>query len=249
MKEASIRELRELEDTYWWNVGKRELLLELAARYFPPGGSDRVLEIGFGPGRTLKELSALYPFVYGVDVADAAIGFSITHGLKLVAQADAESGLPFRDRRFRLVVCADFLEHMQDDSAVLKEIHRVVEYGGGLIVNVPAYPSLYSNWDKAMGHKRRYSRKELAERIETAGFEAIKLTCTNTFIFPVAIIMRKIKGLLLRGGQSGDYPSDFIPVPAALNSLLINMYRTERFLIRRMNLPFGLSIAAVAMKV
>jgi SAM-dependent methyltransferase len=63
------------------------------------------------------------------------------------------------------------LEHIDDDAATLREIHRVLRPGSALLVYVPAFPVLYTSMDRRVGHLRRYRRHDLRRKVEAAGFD------------------------------------------------------------------------------
>jgi glycosyltransferase involved in cell wall biosynthesis len=69
------------------------------------------------------------------------------------------------------VVCLNVLEHIQDDEAVLRNLHRVLPPACRLVFLVPFNPKLYSEFDRQIGHFRRYSRGELERKMEEAGFD------------------------------------------------------------------------------
>jgi len=248
VQEKLIQELYEIENTYWWPVAKRKLLTDFARRYRLPAGPARAAEIGPGAGRTLIELKKIYETACGFELSPAAIGFCRERGLDCLVMADAEKGLPATDGSFDIAVCSDVLEHFEDDTAVMREIARVLAPGGVIVFSVPAYQFLFSYWDESHGHKRRYTKKEMAARLNEAGFDVLKLTYTNFFILPAAIAVRKLKGLMSRGEGTGGAGSDHFKVPPSVNRLLDAVYRAERVLIKHINLPFGLSVAGVARK-
>ncbi|HXI11546.1 MAG TPA: glycosyltransferase [Thermoanaerobaculia bacterium] len=73
--------------------------------------------------------------------------------------------------KFDTVTCLNVLEHTEDDRAALRRINGLLQAGGRVIVYVPADPSLYGSLDRSMGHKRRYERGELLQKMQEAGFE------------------------------------------------------------------------------
>lgn len=73
-------------------------------------------------------------------------------------------------RPFDSIVMINVLEHIQDDEALLRTIHRSLAPGGTVIVFVPALQQLFSPLDKAAGHFRRYEKSQLRHILESSGF-------------------------------------------------------------------------------
>ncbi len=62
------------------------------------------------------------------------------------------------------------VEHIEDDRTALAALRRALPSGGTAAVLVPAHDWLYSRFDAEHGHFRRYTKRELAEKLEGAGF-------------------------------------------------------------------------------
>lgn len=106
------------------------------------------------------------------------------------------ANLPVKEvsaHNFDTIICSNTLEHIQDDTAVLNNFHSVLG-GGNLIIVVPTLKFLYCSLDKAAGHYRRYSLKELSSRVEQAGFTVVESMHANFF----GIIGWFFNGKLLR---------------------------------------------------
>lgn len=78
---------------------------------------------------------------------------------------DISSGI-----EFDTILYIDVIEHIQNDSAELERAKQLLRPGGHLIVLVPAHPFLFSPFDEAIGHYRRYNKKML-KSAAPAGFE------------------------------------------------------------------------------
>jgi SAM-dependent methyltransferase len=84
------------------------------------------------------------------------------------------------DDDWNAIVNINVLEHIQDDERELKNYHaRLLKQNGTLCLFVPARPELYSQLDKDFGHFRRYTRAELRQKLERAGFEIVRLRYYN----------------------------------------------------------------------
>lgn len=82
---------------------------------------------------------------------------------------------------FDTIVCSNVLEHLEEDETVLRNFYHFLPYGGRLILLVPALKGLYNRLDRELGHIRRYSRKELAQKISNSGLKILSLTYFNFF--------------------------------------------------------------------
>jgi len=78
------------------------------------------------------------------------------------------------DERFDSVIYVNVLEHIEDDKSELLKARELINPNGHILIFVPALPFLYSNFDKQVGHFRRYMRKELAKLIQKSGFSVVK---------------------------------------------------------------------------
>jgi SAM-dependent methyltransferase len=77
------------------------------------------------------------------------------------------------------IISLNVLEHVEDDRAVLRNFFNLLAPRGHVILIVPCHPSLYTECDKALGHFRRYSDKEIKDKLEEAGFKLLSLKQIN----------------------------------------------------------------------
>jgi SAM-dependent methyltransferase len=232
----AIARKAELERRHWWYRGRRHVVRAALAR-LPLMTGREVLEVGCGTGHNLTWLSELGP-ARGIEVNPAAVEWARAAGHR-VETGDLEA-LAFGDGEFGLLACLDVLEHVSDDAAALREMRRVTEPGGVLLITVPAYPSLFSAHDRAAGHRRRYSPSRLIGLTRPAGWEPVLQTNFNLVLLPVAVAAR----LVSRPQRASRPPrSDLLRTPAALDGVLQWPLRAEAAAVRAgLSLPAGLSI-------
>jgi len=77
------------------------------------------------------------------------------------------------------VLALNILEHVEDDVAVLKNIYKILCSGGTFVILVPAHKFLYNAIDKAIGHRRRYSKRDVIEKILQTDFKIKKIFYFN----------------------------------------------------------------------
>jgi SAM-dependent methyltransferase len=226
-----------LEDTHWWFQGRKEIVLALVKRYYTEE-RPRILDVGCGTGGMSAHFAAIGRSV-GLDTAPEAANFCSRRGLDMMLGSG--SSLPIREASFDIVSALDVIEHIEDDAAVLNEMHRVCRPGGLLLVTVPAFRFLWSKHDDLNHHKRRYIRRQLNAAVREAGFQPLTLSYYNTFLLPAAVLRK----FILRFDNNGA-ACHLERVPQPVNSLFRQILTLERPLVARMDLPLGESIFCAA---
>jgi SAM-dependent methyltransferase len=247
MHPDEYRVMYEMEDAFWWYRGLRVLLKGLLARHLRADQpKPRILDAGCGTGANLKLLEA-YGDTLGVDISEQAIAFCRQRGIAAdkVMQASVTE-LPFRDRLFDLAVSFDVICNIVDDIGAFAEVGRVLKPNGIFVVQLPAYRWLWSRHDVAVGHKWRYTARTVREKLSRAGFAVERLTYVNTLLFPFVATRRVFDRRALENGHK--IRSEVSPLPRPLNGLLSILYSGEMRAASRVDLPYGLSIVAVARK-
>jgi SAM-dependent methyltransferase len=238
LESEELERMAGFEEWYWWHRGRRTIVRRILQRHAPPGA--RILDVGCGTGATTASLRR-FGDVSGIDLGPAALRHARARGLS-VARGSAER-IPVRSAALDVVVALDVLEHLDDDRRALLEILRVLRPGGILLLTVPAYAFMWSGHDNAIGHRRRYLRGELRERIVSAGFEVALCSYVMGSILPIAMAVRLAERVFGRRGPArADYPA----VPRVLNSALAHLVGLGGLVAPIVPLPFGLSIIAVA---
>jgi SAM-dependent methyltransferase len=223
--------------------------LELLNRYMGADGSQerQILDVGCGTGTMLTYLAS-YGRAQGVDIDEEAVGYCHERGVKDV-RLGAAADLPFDNDSFDLVTALDVVEHLDDDAAALREMGRVLRPGGYLLVTVPAHRFMWGDQDEVNMHKRRYVAAELRERFAAMGFDVLRVSYMNALFFAPIAGIRLLRRLQRRLQPRTAPKSDFrFAVPRRLNSLLALMFGAEAPIIRRVDIPFGVSIMGLARK-
>ena len=217
-------------------------MLDNIDRYLTKNNQPKILDIGCGSGLMLNALGRVGE-TYGMDVSDEAISFS-----KEIFNGRVEKGalpdvLPYEENFFDMITALDVIEHIDNDIDSISAIHSLLVPGGKCIFTVPAYMFLWSRHDDINQHKRRYTLSELNEKLVHAGFNVEKISYYNTLLFPIVFLVRMLNNVLKRDGASDlDMPG------TAMNLVLKKIFGIEKYLLRYINLPFGVSVLAVVRK-
>jgi hypothetical protein len=93
-------------------------------------------------------------------------------------------------QKYAAIYTSNVLEHIENDSAILKELFDSIMPGGIIGIYVPAHPILYSIMDKEIGHVRRYTRSELKEKVNVAGFSIQSITYDEFLGFFASVVVK-----------------------------------------------------------
>jgi ubiquinone/menaquinone biosynthesis C-methylase UbiE len=234
-----------LEDSYWWFVGKRRIAQNLIEEFIPLNQREAILDVGCGTGATMCFLDR-YGRAYGIDISETALCFCQERALSRLSRASVLR-LPFADSSFSLITAFDVLYHEKvvDDLVALKEFHRVCKKGGSVLISEPAFNFLWSGHDVAYHGKRRYVASELGSKLEEIGFQVVKFSYSNALLFPFVLAFRMWKRFC-RPSPEGH--SDLKPLNPYLNKILRAVYNLEALLVCKVRLPVGSSVVCVARK-
>jgi len=242
--DATLYEAHErLEDTHWWFEGRRRVIRQvLTQALHGPAASRRVLDVGCGTGGMFP-LLAEFGAVEGVEAsADARERARRRFPSVPVHEGGLPEGLP--ERAFELVTLFDVLEHVDDAAGSVRALARRLAPGGQLVVTVPAFQFLWSHHDEVNHHRRRYTRGELVAELEAGGLRVSWASYFNTLLFPAVLATRAAQRLApwLAQGEGAD----LTPTPEPFNWALGHLFGAEARLVRRLRLPVGVSVMAVA---
>jgi SAM-dependent methyltransferase len=240
MNPIAYREMEQTEEVHWWFCARRTILSKIIKGLNLPHLA-RILEIGCGTGGNLEMLSR-FGTVSAIEMDATAIEMA---NKKTKNRYDIKNGycpdvLPATNTRFDLICLFDVLEHIEEDTKTLQLLSKLLEKKGRILLTVPAYEWLFGPHDVLLHHKRRYNAKLLRERVTSSGLKMTKLSYFNTILFPLALITRCKDKLLRSTNATGTKP----PKPF-LNFILKKIFECERFLLEKINLPFGVSLLCI----
>lgn len=232
-----------IEQRHAWFRARNEMIGERVAEVVSDlSAGFRVLEVGCGSGSVLQVLERVCNRgdVVGLDLYEEGLQFARSRTGCTLVRGDANCP-PF-GQEFSLVGMFDVLEHLPEDVTVLRRMGEILLPEGVLMLTVPADPALWSYFDEAAHHQRRYTLPELEGKLVATGFQVEYIT---HFMLPLHPVMRLYRGMgRHRGADTVDRDLKIVPV---FNELLYWALRQERWAFRkRKQLPLGTSIFAMA---
>ena len=239
---SAYTDLLEREGRHFWFLARKRIVREILQQIAPRLGEGfRAVEAGCGNGDLLGVLEGMsgHPFAVGIDLFHEGLQHARGRVSCPLIRGDVRN-VAFR-KPFDLVLLCDVLEHVDDDAAALENIHRFLKPAGTLLLTVPAHPSLWSAFDDAAGHRRRYTGSELERRLLRAGFSVEYLTHFMAPVFPLVWLKRRVAEPCMPSGRTG------LAVIPLVNGFLERLLAAEiPLVLSRRRIPFGSSILALA---
>lgn len=243
MEPQEYEKMYELEDKHWWFVSKRRLINNFLNK-IKFNNKPYILDLGCGTGANLQSFCK-YGKAVGMDISPLAIKFSSARECPYLVRGSVNN-IPFKDNVFSAVTLLDVLYHkmVKEDKEALSGVYRIMGKGGKLIITDSALKILKGPHDAAVHGKCRYSKKDLKELVQNAGFKIERLTYINFLVFPFVFIIRMYKNIF----KETKHSSDLKEVHPVLNCILLGVQKIEGILLKFINLPIGSSIFCIAVK-
>jgi SAM-dependent methyltransferase len=247
LTEDEIHKIAAIEHRQWWYRGTREICFSLLDPYVvrlepdPTTAPLQIIDVGCGTGGNLIELSH-YGRARGIDIDPLCVDYCRQRGLDASLGSMTELHEP--PASVDLLTMFDVLYHAApaDTVPILRGMAHVVKPGGLIAFREPAM-NIARGWhDRAVNGRQRFTIEGISASLREAGFEPLRATYLNTVLFPPIVLVRRLQDLR----EPDVARSDVEDTPEPLNSFLLAILRLERAVLKEMDLPFGVSLFAVA---
>lgn len=242
MESSEYDNIAQLEDAHWWYRGMAAISEGLLRSHIKDSRL-KILDAGCGTGGMLRRLSP-FGVGFGIDFSPLALAHAHRTTPNDLCRASVTQ-LPFDNRSYDLITSFDVLYHcaITNDETALNEFARLLKPGGIVLIRVPAFESLRGAHDQLVHTRHRYTASELRQKLNKAGFKIKRITYANFLLFVPIYLTRALQ--LSRGKKES---SDVELPPTIINGILESLLNIESLLIRFVDLPFGVSLFALAMK-
>jgi SAM-dependent methyltransferase len=208
------------ESHFWFRARADALFRLLRDRSVPREAGLKVLEVGCGTGVLRAQLEAQTS--WSVDAADLDLSAlaRCAPGRGRTLYYDVREEQEALKGAYDGLVLFDVLEHITEPEPFLTALLAHVKPGGFLIINVPALQWLYSEYDRVVGHVKRYDRASLAAELASCGWTIIETRFWGMSMVPILLARKLILGTGRKRSDGHKIRLGFQPALPMLNSAL-----------------------------
>lgn len=173
-------------------VNYNQHIVDLLKEYIAP--EVNVMDVGAGIGTFAEMMKHIAPRLICFEPDETQADIIRTKGLTAIENIDHDD---FKASQ-HVIYSLNVLEHIEKDVDALIQWRTTLASGGLMLLYVPAMPILFSAMDTKVGHYRRYTRKELMEKVNAAGFDVERCEYVDSLGVLATLLYKWI------GSKNGD---------------------------------------------
>jgi len=239
-----------VEADMWWFTSLHADLLDVIREHFGQEKNIRILDAGCGTGGFLRYARRRgYANCKGLDFSPLAVDYCRQQGLDVLQGSITDKQALANAGKADVIVAIDVICSLPDEQQRIdffREANELLNDGGLLLVQTPAFRCLGGIHDLAVGVNRRYTKTEVQLLLQHAGIQNCRLRYRLLLLAPLVLLKRTLQRLQLGFRSNVAIESDVKMPSALLNSLLFHLQRMEdKWLPFR---PFGSSLQILIKK-
>jgi SAM-dependent methyltransferase len=232
-----VRNRAEIDQHSWWYRTRNKIIIDCLRRESVMS----VWDIGSGTGVVAAALKAAGLNVVGVEPSLAGSQLTASMGIPTFHGTLHDLHLP--NDSLKAVCLFDVLEHVDNRSALLNEMHRVLQPNGVIVVTVPALPILWSQFDVQEHHHVRFTKASLNRELKSRGFQVTSIGYFYALTVLPLLLLRAVPFRLGIGKSLSDSTA------VSKNGGCLGELAQKLEVALAMRTPVGSSILATARKV
>ena len=239
MNPEEYAKLERLEKEHWFYAGKRDIVRYWIDKLHPLSTESLLVDCGAGTGQFAAEMQK-FCRVFAVDDHDESLQIAMSKLGSSTVKRGSCLALPVSDESADTLTALDVLEHVREDVKAINEFARVLKPQGIAVITVPALKLLWSDWDVALHHVRRYTQRSFLKLLDHPQLAIEHWNFINVLALPAVYFARKIRTII---GTSQRRAEDSIP-PQTLNRVLKKAF-TGLACQTKIRFPLGVGLLAV----
>ncbi len=235
------------KDHFWMEWRLRSVLRFFKEHRLDVNKKIKCLDVGAGPGIFSKQIENNSAWIVdGADLNSEALKMSPDLRGHTLLYDITEENAEFVNQ-YDIVFLCDVIEHIKEPAGFLESVLKHVRSGGLIFINVPAYESLFSKYDEAVGHYRRYNKHSLKLELADQEVEIVGQRYWGGMLFLLLLVRTAIMNLFMKNKGTDEIIKQGMHPPSKLfNSMMKIVMKIELFFYRRS--MFGSSLMLLARK-
>lgn len=242
MRKEEFDSINKLENSHWWYVGTREICFSILERFLPKNTTQAILDVGCGTGGNMKYMQK-FGQVEGFDIDAYTVELCKKNGFNCFVLDMEKADLP--KEKYDLITLFDVFNQIpeQNQAEALQKLKFGLKKDGILAMREPGMKIAGGRHDIEVNIKMRFEKDYIKKLLENNGFKVLYIGYVNTLLFLPIVLKRKVD-LALNHSPKSDVQETSEP----FNTILLNILRIEKFLLKFIKMPFGVSLFFVAQK-
>jgi SAM-dependent methyltransferase len=210
-----------------------------------------IMEVGCSAGHLLADMRRNLPNAT-LTGGDYTLGTLLKLGEKmpgipLVRFNLADSPLP--SNTYDAMVLLNVLEHIEDDAAATGHIARMLKPGGVAVIEVPAGPELFDDYDRQLQHFRRYTLRSICGVVEQSGLVVERRNYLGALIYPAFYLAKKLSQSRPKSAADREaHVANAIGATSRFNAIGHAIMSLEEAIARSITFPRGIRCVVTARK-
>jgi SAM-dependent methyltransferase len=210
-----------------------------------------IMEVGCSAGHLLADMRRSLPNAT-LTGGDYTLGTLVKLGEKmpgipLVRFNLADSPLP--SNTYDAMVLLNVLEHIEDDAAATGHIARMLKPGGVAVIEVPAGPELFDDYDRQLQHFRRYTLRSICGVVEQSGLVVERRNYLGALIYPAFYLAKKLSQSRPKSAADREaHVANAIGATSRFNAIGHAIMSLEEAIARGITFPRGIRCVVTARK-
>ena len=133
--------------------------------------------------------------------------------------------IEIKKKKFDTIIYLDVLEHIQNDEVEVKKALKNLKKGGYLIINVPAFNLLYSEFDKDVGHFKRYKKNDLKKILTNQKYNKVEMEYYDSIGFILVLLSKIVNVNYKKNFNKKIYLwNNLIPISKLIDKCVFNSF-------------------------
>jgi SAM-dependent methyltransferase len=210
-----------------------------------------IMEVGCSAGHLLADMRRCLPNAI-LTGADYTLGTLVKLGEKMPGVPLVRFNLaasPLPSNSYDAMVLLNVLEHIEDDASASGHIARMLKPGGVAVIEVPAGPELFDDYDRQLQHFRRYTLRSICDVVEQAGLVVEQRNYLGAIIYPAFYLAKKLSQSRPKSASKREqHVANAIAATSRFNAVGRAIMSLEHAIARTITFPRGVRCVVTARK-